>query len=101
MARSANRPRSIRYFSPSNSRTSLPSPISVPTPVFVKNAGIPAPPARMRSAKVPCGLNFKLQFAGKELLREQLVLAYIGGNHLLDLPRLQQPAQSDAVDAGI
>ena len=30
---------------------------SVPTPVLVKKAGMPAPPARMRSASVPCGLN--------------------------------------------
>ena len=29
----------------------------VPKPVRVKNAGMPAPPARSRSAKVPCGLN--------------------------------------------
>jgi hypothetical protein len=35
------------------------------------------------------------------LLREQLVLTDIGRNHLPDLPGFQQPAQSDAVDAGI
>jgi hypothetical protein len=35
----------------------LPLAMSVPTPVRVKNAGMPAPPARMRSASVPCGLN--------------------------------------------
>ena len=29
----------------------------VPTPVAVKNAGIPAPPALILSANVPCGLN--------------------------------------------
>ena len=32
----------------------LPRP-AFPTPVGVKNAGMPAPPARMRSEKVPCG----------------------------------------------
>ena len=31
-----------------------PSCISVPYPVGVKKAGIPAPPARIRSANVPC-----------------------------------------------
>ncbi len=35
MARSANSPRSMMYFSPSNSFTSLPSAIRVPTPVLV------------------------------------------------------------------
>jgi hypothetical protein len=29
----------------------------VPTPVAVKNAGIPVPPARIRSASVPCGVS--------------------------------------------
>src|SRR4051794_3102424 len=67
--------RSITYGVPSNSRTSLggdesampplpsyrhgspPSATCVPTPAGVKNAGMPAPPARSRSAKVPCGTN--------------------------------------------
>ena len=44
---------------------------------------------------------FKLQLAGEELLREQFVLADIRRNHLLDLPRLEQPAQSDPVDTSI
>ena len=46
-------------------------------------------------------IEFEFQFAGEILLREQLVLADIGRDHLLDLPRLQQPAEADAVDAGI
>jgi hypothetical protein len=29
----------------------------VPTPVLVKKAGMPQPPARSFSAKVPCGVN--------------------------------------------
>ena len=49
--------RSITYGWPSNSRVSLPSATSVPTPVVVKNAGMPAPPARSFSASVPCGVN--------------------------------------------
>jgi hypothetical protein len=35
------------------------------------------------------------------LLREQLVLADIGRDHLLDLASFQEPAEADAVDAGI
>src|SRR3954454_4034304 len=36
---------------------SPPSATWVPTPVAVKNAGIPDPPARIRSASVPCGVS--------------------------------------------
>ena len=35
-----------------------------------------------------------LQLAGEELLREQLVLAHIGRDHLLDLARLEQQAEA-------
>ena len=62
---------------------------------------MPAPPARMRSASVPCGLNSSSSSPARILLREQLVLADIGRDHLLDLARLQQQAEADAVDAGI
>ena len=54
-AKSAPRARSSTYSRPSKLRTSFPSATSVPTPVGVKKAGIPAPRARMRSANVPCG----------------------------------------------
>jgi len=40
---------------PSISRVSLPSASDVPTPVGQKNAPIPAPAARIRSARLPCG----------------------------------------------
>ncbi len=46
-------------------------------------------------------IEFEFQFPGEELLGEQLVLADIGRDHLPDLPGLEQPAQSDAVDPGI
>ena len=36
---------------------SPPSATWVPTPVPVKNAAIPVPPARIRSASVPCGVS--------------------------------------------
>ena len=40
---------------PSISRVSLPSASGVPTPVGQKNAPMPAPAARIRSARLPCG----------------------------------------------
>ena len=46
-------------------------------------------------------IEFEFQFAREILLREQLVFTDIGRDHLLDLPRLQKPAQADAVDARI
>ena len=46
-------------------------------------------------------IEFDLQLAGEILLRERLVLADIGRDHLLDLPGLEQQAEADAVDAGI
>ncbi len=36
---------------------SPPSAIWVPTPVIVKKAAMPEPPARRRSASVPCGVS--------------------------------------------
>ncbi len=36
---------------------SPPSATWVPAPVTVKNAAIPDPPARIRSASVPCGVS--------------------------------------------
>ena len=46
-------------------------------------------------------IEFEFQFARQILLREQLVLADIGRDHLLDLARFQQAAKTDAVDAGV
>ncbi len=46
-------------------------------------------------------IEFEFQFTGQVLLCEQLVLADIGRDHLLDLAGFQQPAQSDAVNARI
>ena len=43
----------------------------------------------------------ELQLARQILLCEQLILADIGRDHLPDLPRLQQSAEADTVDAGI
>src|SRR5690242_15661730 len=42
-----------------------------------------------------------LQFAGEILLGEQLVLAHVRGDHLLDLLALEQQPETGAIDAGI
>src|SRR6185369_9063997 len=44
---------------------------------------------------------FELEFAGEELALELLVLADVAGNHPLDLARLEQLAQTEAVDTGV
>ena len=44
---------------------------------------------------------FELEFAGQVLALELLVLADVAGDHLLDLPRLEQLAEAEAVDAGV
>ena len=67
------------YFSPSNSLVSLPSALG----------------------QGALRIELELELAGEVLLGEQLVLPDIGGDHLPDLARLQQPAEPDAVDAGI
>ena len=44
---------------------------------------------------------FDFQLAGEQLLLEQGVLADVGGDHLADLPVLQQHAEAETVDAAI
>ena len=46
-------------------------------------------------------VELELQFAGQVLALEFLVLADVGRNHLADLPRRQQQAEAEAVDAGV
>ena len=46
-------------------------------------------------------VEFDLELAGEDMLREHLVLADIGRDHLLDLPGLEQQAEAAAVDARI
>ncbi len=62
--------------------------MSVPAPVRVKKAGMPAPPASQRALRIE--LDF--QFAAEILLGEQLVLPDVRGDHLLDLLGLEQQA---------
>ena len=82
-------------------RLSLPSAISVPAPVGVKKPPMPAPAARIRSEKVPCGTSSTSISFCKELPLEFLVLADVGRDHLADLPRAQQRADAVIVDAGV
>src|SRR5687768_14356654 len=46
-------------------------------------------------------IELELQFPGKVLPLELLVLANIGGNHLADLPGFKQQPQAKTVDAGV
>ena len=62
---------------------------------------MPAPPARIRSASVPCGLNSTSTSPARILARELLVLADVGADHLLDHVPVEQLAQAPAVDAAI
>ncbi len=63
-----------------------------------RNAGAAgADPFGQRALRI----EFEFEFAGEILLREQLVLADIGRDHLLDLPCLKQAAEPDAVDARV
>ena len=55
----------------------------------------------MRSASVPCGAEFQFELARQILPLEFLVLADVRRDHLLNLPRLQQHAEPEAVDPGV
>ena len=59
----------------------------------------PASPASL--GKCALRIEFKLKFAGKILPLELLVLAHIGRDHLLHLPRVQQHAETEAIHTGI
>ena len=62
---------------------------------------MPAPPARIRSAKVPCGTSSTSSSPAQELALELLVLADVGRDHLADLARPEQHADAEIVDAGV
>ncbi|MEY9774973.1 hypothetical protein ABH915_000581 [Arthrobacter sp. MW3 TE3886] len=62
---------------------------------------MPAPPARSRSASVPCGGELHLQLAGEVLLGEELVFPDVGRDDLADLASFDQDAQALAVHAHV
>ena len=47
------------------------------------------------------GDELHLQLAGEELPLELLVLPDVGGDHLADLPVLQQKAETEVVDPAV
>ncbi len=49
----------------------------------------------------PLRVELELELAGEELLGEELVLADVRTDHLVDLLGLQQDAEARAVDAGV
>ena len=63
-----------------------------------RNPGAPCPDAFGECA---LRIEFEFQFAGQILPLEELVLADIRRDHLFDLPRLEQNAQSGAIDPRI
>jgi hypothetical protein len=94
--------RSITYwFSPSNSRISLPSATMVP----YAGLGEERRDARAAGAQLlgqrALRREFELEFAGQVLALELLVLADVGRDHLLDLARREQLAEAEAVDARV
>ena len=62
---------------------------------------MPAPPARSFSGQCALWRKFKFQFARQELALELLVLSHVARNHLGDLARLKQFAQTKTVDTGV
>src|SRR5580698_2214726 len=61
---------------------------------------MPAPPARMRSASVPWGLNSISSSLARNCWAKVL-FSDIGRDHFLDLPGIKQHAETLAVDAAI
>ena len=55
----------------------------------------------MRSGQGALGIELQLQLAGEVKLLEQLVLADVGADHLLDLAAGQEDAETEIVDPAI
>ena len=66
-----------------------------------RTPGMPAPPARSRSASVPCGVSSTSSSPCEVLPRELLVLADVGGDHPADPLVAQQDAEPPVVDAAV
>ena len=62
---------------------------------------MPLPPARSRSARVPCGVSSTSSSAGQVLPGELLVLPDVGGHHPAHLAALQQHPQAPPVDPAV
>jgi hypothetical protein len=77
----------------------LPSAITVPTPVCGVEAGDPRAARPHPFGQRALRVEFQLQLSRQILAHEFGVLADIGRDHLLDLPGVQQLAQTEPVDA--
>ena len=62
---------------------------------------MPAPPARSRSASVPCGTSSSSSSPASTWRSNSFVLAHVGGHHLADLAPLEQWAHAEIIDAGV
>ena len=86
---------SSTYSRPSMTRVSLPSATRVPTPA----GRVEAADARAARADAlgerALRAELDLELAGEELLLEDLVLADVARDHLLDLPGLEQHAEPE------
>ena len=67
----------------------------------VKNAGMPAPPERIRSAKRALRIQLQFDFVLERELLEGLVPADEAGDHFLHLLVLQQQIDAVTFDAGV
>ncbi len=88
---------------PSISRCSLPTAILVPTPVAVKNAGTPAPAARMRSARVPCGTISSSILPARYSVSNTTGSELRGNEQMIlrDPAQFHQPREAGMADAGV
>ena len=98
---SAIRPCSITKFSPSNSRTSLPSATIGADAGAGEEGGNAGAAGADALGQRALRIEFEFELAREIEVGEGLVLADIGRDHLPDLPALQQDAEADAVDAGV
>ena len=86
-----------------SSRASLPSASSVPTPVGEKNAPMPAPAARMRSARLPCGTSSSSISPGavQAVEHPRVVLPRERADDLAHPPRREQRGEPGVAVAGV
>ena len=62
---------------------------------------MPAPPARNRSASVPCGISSRSSSPAEHLALELLVLADVGSHDLFHLPGGEEHAHAEAIHARV
>ena len=78
-----------------------PSATWVPTPVRVKNAAIPEPPARIRSASVPCGVSSTSSSPARYCRANSLFSPTYEATTRRSLPRAEQEPEPPVVHARV